>query len=78
MRTRCVKAPGCVRPSVTGQLSPFSHDPQVIPELKQQVTELQKQKQELEASVHEQRRDVAGKYQLLSTCLSQKDTFGET
>lgn len=53
-----------MRLSVTGQFSPIPYDPQVIPELKQQVTELQKQKQELEANVQEQRRELAGKYEL--------------
>lgn len=49
---------------VSGQFSPISRDPQVIPELRQQVTELQRQKQELEANVQEQRRELAGKYEL--------------
>lgn len=37
----------------------------MIPELRQQVTELQRQKQELETNVQEQRRELAGKYELL-------------
>lgn len=64
MRIRCVKALGLCTTSVAGQFSPISCDPQVIPELKQQVSELQKQKQELEANVQEQRRELAGKYEL--------------
>lgn len=59
----CLTLSGCVRPRVGGHLSPFPCGPQVIPELKQQVTELQKQKQELEANVQEQRRELAGKYE---------------
>lgn len=38
----------------------FYCDPQIIPELKQQVSELQRQKQELEGIVKEQSRDLAG------------------
>lgn len=45
----------------------------MIPELKLQVTELQKQKQELEADVQQQRRDLAGKYELSLTCLPHLD-----
>ncbi len=37
------------------------HDLQVIPELKLQVSELQRQKQELEAHVEEQRTELAGR-----------------
>lgn len=36
----------------------------MIPELRQEVTELQRQKQELEANIQEQRRELAGKYEL--------------
>lgn len=51
----------------------FLYDPQVIPELKQQVTELQKQKQEIEANLQEQRRELAGKYELFLKFLSHSD-----
>lgn len=40
-------------------------DAQIIPELKQQVSELQRQKQELEGLVKEQSRDLAGVFFLL-------------
>lgn len=45
----------------------------MIPELKLQVTELQKQKQELEADVQQQRRELAGKYELSLTFLTHLD-----
>ena len=42
-------------------LSLVSCDPQVLPELKLQVSELQRQKQELEAHIVEQSRELAGR-----------------
>lgn len=64
LRIWCVKALAVCDPLELDSFSLIPHDPQVIPELKLQVTELQKQKQELEAHVHEQRSELAGKYQL--------------
>lgn len=58
-----VKLSGCVPPGVAGRVLTVRCDPQAIPELKQQVAELHRQKQELEANVQEQRREVAGKYE---------------
>lgn len=66
LRTRCVEALAVCEPLKLDRFSLLPRDPQVIPELKLQVTELQKQKQELEAQVQEQRRELAGKYELFN------------
>lgn len=63
LRIWCGKVPAVCERLESDRVSLIPHDPQVIPELKLQVTELQKQKQELEAHIQEQHRDLAGKYE---------------